>query len=74
VARLETDRQRLGWGVFCLALSGAVIGVTLYRDASWSLDGIEAVAVLLPIGIYLVLKGGLGYDVVADVKRLLGRG
>lgn len=69
-----TPRQELKTGLACLALCAAVFGIVFFKRASWSIDGIEAVVVLVPTGIYFVLKGGLGYDVIADVKRLAGRG
>jgi hypothetical protein len=70
VSRKMTKRQALGSGILCLGLSGAVIALTLLREASWSFDGVYAVVVLIPIGIHLVLKGGLGYDILADLRRL----
>ncbi len=67
-----TPRNELKAGLFCLGACAAVIGVKLWKQASWGVDGIEAVVTLAPIGIYLVLKSAFGFDIVARVKRLAG--
>jgi uncharacterized membrane protein len=69
-----TPRKELQAGLICLGLVATVIGMTLWKRTSWSIDGIEAIVILLPFGIYFVLKGGFGYDILADLKRLFGFG
>ena len=68
--RFKSNRHRLGWGLFCLGLSGTVLGLTLFKQRSWTIDGIEAVVVLLPIGIHLVLKATELAETSLEMTRL----
>lgn len=68
MGRLETPRQQLGWGLACLAIAGGVVATKVLRQASWGIEALEVIVILLPVGGHLVLKGGLGIDLVARVQ------
>ena len=62
-----TGRKALGMGLVCLGMVGVVLGLIATGRAGWGLDALEVVGVLVPVGLYLTLKG-LGWDLALEAR------
>jgi hypothetical protein len=73
--REKRRKQELGMGLFILGVLGFFFGRMAYTgERYFNTDLLELLLFGFPVAIYILLRSGLGIDLVEVFKNLTGRG